>query len=412
MNGMEGLLVLVAALLGELLLVPLIGAIVLLLEVGGLTVGGVLEVVGWRRRRATPTTPRIGGRVRRFALVAIVIPLTGLLLAQFLMFEPLVRWAVSRQDAVTIDFRSAHGNLFTGHVVLDGVTIVRDDPENGSIDLAIGRLDVDVALLGALSSTMPIDRLSLAGITGSYARDLDLRAPRRAFAAEVLELTDVDVLVVLERGERRFEFQLAIDDWRSEPFRSRHAVFDALVRSNGSGRLATRPFSVTSRAVDRDGASGRETEWLVDALPLPVLAGWFGGPMSVLTGGTANIAVRDRWVLGNANHIHSQWDVVLHDVAAEVPDGLGRVSSLVARPLVLWLAAQDDEIPLSFSFELDEGEFTWDATSGTKGLWGSAARGLMRALAEKAGIEPGKLAEATAKGAEWVQGWWRRRRGK
>ena len=378
---MDGLLILITSILGPVLAATLIACAATALEILMLVVEFILELVMLRRRR-TERRPLVSLRiVRRILLVLLALGALTLLALQTVLFDPMVRWSAARKPDTRVEFRTASGNIFTGNIVLEDVTIERDDPARGSLDLKIARLEVDIGVLSALSSPVPIERMVAQGVRGSYTRDLDLRKPKKHYLVEELEVRDVEIDIKLEFRDRAQAFPLTIDTWRCAPYRTNKAWFDVLLRSHGTGKFAGRPVTIESSEEARE----RETRWRIDALPLATFAKWIGGPLRLFTGGNVDIEIVDRWQRGAADRIHSSWSFSFREIEAAVPDQLNPTMHLLVAPIVQWISKRPREFDLEFDLNLDENDFSVSAGNRSESLRAAAAAALLHALAKKAG---------------------------
>jgi hypothetical protein len=251
----EALLLVVA----ELMAVPLLVAAALLFELAGVALIGLgtlllgrrarpSRLVRWWRRGVWTLTGVLG-----FLLLALVF-------IDLALYEPGLRLLldqVERSSGVDLCFERARGNIFTGEVHLEGVTIRHHDAA-ADVDLAIDRLDIDIAMLRLFEAQVPITELTLHGVRGTLVRE-GARATRRHGRGFVIEHLVVDGLAV-EFEDRASApvrvLPVAIDHLETAPLRSDAALVDLLCHTSARGRARGLAFTADPRA------------WRVSNIPL------------------------------------------------------------------------------------------------------------------------------------------------
>jgi hypothetical protein len=239
----EALLIVVA----ELMAVPLLVAAALLFELVGAAVLGAGHVVLWRGRER-PTRLLRWWRRAVWTLTGVLgFVLTALVFVDLVLYEPGLRLLldqVERTSGVDVCFERARGNLFTGHVHLEGVTIRH---RNGAdLALSISRLDIDIAMLRLFEPEVPITLLELQGVRGSIVRN---RAPGfgapgggRGFVIERLVVDDLAVEFDDLAGAPTRVLPLALEHLEIAPLRSEYALVDLLCHTRARGRARGNGF--------------------------------------------------------------------------------------------------------------------------------------------------------------------------
>jgi hypothetical protein len=142
-----------------------------------------------------------------------------------------------------------------------------------------------------------------------------------------------------------------------------------------------------------------ESHFHVDDLPVTVLADFVGGPMRLLTGGTADVDVRDRWQTGSDEPIDLHWRLVLRDLSARAPADLDPLWSRLVPRLVDWIGKHGEEVPLDFHVRMEGGKIDWSSSEAARQLGHALWSAMARELADRAGIDTEAI-EAMGKAAK------------
>jgi hypothetical protein len=177
---------------------------------------------------------------------------------------------------------------------------------------------------------------------------------------------------------------VTIEKLTANPLRSRWAIFDVLFRTNASGTIAGRPFNLTTTGDDL----GRSTTWTANDLPVALLANYIGGPFTLLSDGTCDVRVTDHWQMSQDQRmIVMDWSLILNHVTAAVPESTSKTMALLAKPVVAFINAKGDRVPLSFTVTIDEDRFDNTASAEAAGLWTVVNDSLAATFGKKLGIE-------------------------
>ncbi len=364
-------------------------------------------------------------------LTIVVLSLTGLLVIVLSVInvwflDDVARYLLRQQQqrtAIIITAEHISGNLFTGRFRADGVAVQRRDHPAGLIDLTIANVETHIAVWRVLGNPREIESLSVTQVRGRFERgvaetrpehkprtigirrveitvaqdgvsiDTGKRRARRTFRINALEVRDVDIVYADHTRTTPLKVPVTLTVLTAKPLRSDWAVFDVLFRSNAVGSIAGSPFTIATSGDDR----GRETRWHVDALPVAVLAGQIGGPFTLLSEGTADVHVVDRWQRSDDDRlIVMDWSLVLHDVQAVLPESPSPLMKVLGGPAVAFINGQSASIPLAFQVAIDEQRFHGAASAEAAGLWQVIADSAVTTLGEKLGIAPEALRAAGA----------------
>lgn len=405
---MEGLVILLAELLAAPLAAALLAIVDLLLGLLGL---GGEWLVRTRARTAKPPSALLRGT--RLVLLGVAT-LFGLacLVTQLFFFEPVARAVLSRveqRSGIEVTFARASGNFFVGRVRLEDARIARTEHPTSVFDVRAAVLEVDVALLSALSSTGRFERVLVEHASGTFERRALPTAEPPTFAVDDLELRDVTLAAIDRTRADAPSLPIVIHALRAQPFRSRWAPFDVLFRADAELEIAGAPVRIAT-----DGNhTARRTNWSAKALPVAVAGAWIGGPLAWLEAGTLDVDVRDRWSLDERVVIDMDWRLDLHDVRAAVSDDAPELIATVARPIVAFINSHVDHLPLHFELRIDEADFDGKASLAAAGLWDAIATGVTHAVAERAGLPETAVHDLGTRGLHWFKTQLdRRRRGK
>ena len=315
--------------------------------------------------------------------------------------DDVARWLLDRQrerSGIVITAGTIEGNLFTGRFQATGVSVERMDHPAGLIDLSVRRVEADISIWRVFRTPLEVRSLTVEGIHGRFERGIPGQAPvtkkkkqeakepkqKRPFVITSLAITNLDVAYADHTRKRPLAVPVVIQHLTANPLRSQWAVFDVLFRANATGTIAKRPFHLSTSG----DHLGRETTWHVNGLPVEILAEQIGGPFALLTGGTCDVDVTDRWRLSGTDRvIVMDWSVVLKEVKAEVPEDTSTLMALLAKPAIAFINAKADRVPLSFRVELDENRFDGAASAEAAGLWQVVADSAAATLAELLGLD-------------------------
>ncbi len=387
---------LIVILLGELLFAPFIAALILVLELVALAIGGVLDLIGSRvtspdmEPQPPARMPRRWSKILLVSAAGLALGTFGTLLALDLFcFAGTTRWVLDRVEKATgiqIAYDSASGSLFGGRLSLDGVAIKKSDGPRTRCDLTVKNAEVQFSIWTLLDSTIRIDSLELRELHGSFTRLESNAMPqgrrgRKAFRIQKLAIEDLDVEVNdRTKGDKDKDcdktYRVNAPTWRSEPLRSRWLPFDILFHTNCVGTLADADFEIRGHPVE----AGRETRWKATNLPAWYLARELSGPFGLIQEGMVDIEVDDLWRHDEVTGIDSHWRLVFHGVRAEVPEDLPLKERLWHKAWVSALNKLGGGVPLEFRLTFDGSRLTTHASPGARAAWEEVGGALVKRL--------------------------------
>lgn len=350
---MEALLLVVA----ELMAIPLLVAAALLFELAGLALIGLGSLaVG---RRARPSALVRWWRRGVWTLTGVLgFLLAALIFIDLALYEPGLRLLldqVERSSGVDLCFERARGNIFTGEVHLEGVTLRHHDAA-ADVDLVIDRLDIDIAMLRLFEERVPITELTLRGVRGTLVRGGARATTRRHGRGFVIEHLAVDGLAVEFEDRSNAPIRvlpMAIDHLEIAPLRSDAALVDLLCHTSARGRARGNTF------VARPGT------WSVDDIPLGLGDSARLGTMGKwLRGGQLDVTLR--CLDENADPLALGVDVGLTGFQVAPPADTGRRA--LAQKIAAAVARLGPRLELHLRLEIDRGRLVGVASASEIGL--------------------------------------------
>ena len=381
----------------------LLGGAVLFLESFCALAGHATLAISWKRWR----------RVRLTFLVLASLAVLAALLLNTVLFEPALRWNLSRWKAKTgidVAFQSATGNWLTGRAEFKNLTVRRAGDARTQFDLAAAVARVDVRMTSLLGREVSFESVEIAGLRGTFERPAPPgERPRgREFTVDRLVISEASVLF-RDRpvDEKPAEMKLTLERLECAPIRRRFAVFDALFRSNAKGTIDGAPFTVRSEG----GPGGRSTFWHAENLPLRFLADYAGGGFAWFRSGRADFDVTDSWKDGEGREIDSHWKLHLKAPVAEVPATLTGWRRPIATAVAAFVNRHPVNLPLEFDLKINRDEFDGAVSLEASGLLAAAGGAVAKRLAELAELPAETIKELGRKGLEALKealGRWRR----
>lgn len=325
-----------------------------------------------KRRRA---------RCRKIALwtgsigaATFVLIFAAIFAANAFFFQPTLRLALAYvrwKTEIAVDFDHASGNLWTGHVRLEGVTVRRTDHPTCRFDLEAERIEIDLsywslyAPQGWFNATV-FETVEIEKLHGKWDQFDAAKAPaliqepeepkkggrkRKNFRIDRLEMSEVS-LDYTDHGREGepLQVELVIEHLESKPLRSYLALFDVLFRSNLHGSVD----GIAYRFEKREG----ETLWTCNDLPVAVLAAYFGKPFDWFEKGEVDISVENRWKDG----ITMNWSLVFRDFHVRAPAGTDAKTKMSLAPLLFFMNRHAEHLPLEFDLKLKKDDNRFDSS--------------------------------------------------
>jgi hypothetical protein len=419
---------LLAILLGEFLLAPLvtaftivvngaISAFSLLLEmIFGLSIASV--------KNKTPETKpkKIAGNsnspayqkniftiARWSARISGIICLLVLLivtLANILFFNSTVKFAakqVSKKTGATFDFDSADGNIFTGKIHFKNIRAEKIDSEKSDFRLSAKEALLDIEIFSLLSKPIVVEKLLIDGVKGEIikkpshevdsksgkqiSKDKKLRT-RTNYEVKALQLTNIDL--TLKKTDKP-ELKLLLSKIGSKPFRSQYAVFDTFFRSNIQGSLNGHNINISTE----ETPGGRKSKWRLNDFPVEVLNHYIEkAPFSWFKTGTIDIHVDDEWKNSDHAEIEMDWNLHLKGVFVEPPQNASALSRYLGSNIVKYINAKGGDVDFKFAMVMNENQFETSSSLDAAGMWDT----LLTSMGENVSSLSGKNKETLKEG--------------
>ncbi len=384
----------------------------------------ITAVDSFGKKSPLPPKPKPSGkRWTRWILIGsasiTAMMFVALLVINQWFLSDLAHWLLERQrerSGISITAKTIDGNLFTGQFAASGIVVKREHHPAGLIDLSVDQVTISMPVWRVFAAVITVDAITVDGVHGKFERGIAGQAPaikqkddavisiaddgggekisvtvknekkkRREFQVTALVISKVDVIYTDHTRKHPLSVPVTIEKLTANPLRSRWAIFDSLFRTNANGTIAGRPFNLTTTGDDL----GRSTTWTADDLPVALLASQIGGPFTLLSDGTCDVRVTDHWHMSHDQRmIVMDWSLVLNHVTAAVPESTSKTMALLEKPLVAFINAKGDQLPLSFTVTIDENRFEGTASAEAAGLWKIVSDSLAATFGKKLGIEP------------------------
>jgi hypothetical protein len=428
---MEALVILLA----EFLSGPLIALVALLAEVVLFLLSFLLDLALWLffRKRGTPTGVKEGERqeparrsniprrMRTIALAGFALSLGGLLLVNFVFFEPTARWVlaqVAKRTHTELDFKAVSGNIFSGTIIFEDLHARRSSETRSSFDLTARRLHADIDPWTLVFRPILFQSLAVETVSGTL-RQPEKRKPaggktvssddekikaRRTFHVQDLTLKDVNIM--LSKGDNAL-VAVSLTSVSSAPFRSNYALFDTLFRSNLTGKIDGRDISISTQQSD----GGRLTQWRMPDLQAATVSRFVTRPpVGWLRDGTLNVSVDDRWRLGIGADIDMDWNVQMQNVRAEAGEEAGLMEKTFALPVTGYINSKNGNVDLRFKLVINENKFENMSSLDASFLWDVFLQSMTKAIGIGTSDKPEAIRQGVDKAIEGFKGFIDKRR--
>ncbi|MCP5049850.1 MAG: hypothetical protein GY940_21960 [bacterium] len=393
---MEALIIVI----GELVLGALIIAVFVMVElVVTLITGGLSRIKTFKKPKWLRRLTVILTGVFAFIFLGIVI-------IQLFFFEPAVQWALGQVEArkgIRVTFDSAEGSLFSGTLRMKGVKLERGNHSRSQFDLEARDVSLDIDMTALLVFRTRLEDLRVSGLRGEFRRVGGSKRlkPLKSFVIENFVLDDMRLRITRGAGEGNpVTTNLEISRLESAVFRSKLSIYDLLFRSEGRGILQDSSFLIERTGVSRAGSG--ESRWYVEAFPLELMGAYMGGPMALISEGSIELEVKNRWQGGDKPGVEMDWDLVIRNVKARVPDNYspGGIIGKMAAPVAAFINRHSKEFELRFRLEFEEEAFRHVDSLDGAGVWKAARKAVAKELLRQAVINKDRLKDLGKKGIQ------------
>jgi hypothetical protein len=342
-------------------------------------------------------------------LVAIILMVV---LINYFFLDSAVKYVldnVKERSGVSVEYKVANGNLFTGRFELLGIVAKREKHDQLTFDLVANTLIIDLDLLSSAFGHAELEYLEIKDSSGKVERlhKSDKLKAKKPFNVEFLLIENLDIDYIdhtSDRGVQKYKFE--VQDLSSKPFRSTHALFDVFFRSNMQGAINGYPFTIKTE-VQKDG---RITQWRANDLPVQIAGDFIGGPLKWLKSGKLDIHVDDAWAVGNNVDINMDWKFIFKGVNAEAPDHLNGMVGTLSNGAVNYLNSRPDPSEVSFRLVVNENQFEGATSLEAAGMWKAVTKSLLNKITAGSKEKQQAIKENVKKGFDKFKGFIDKRR--
>ncbi len=349
-------------------------------------------------------------RVAIVSGIALVCTVGFVLILNTFFFEPTARMlinAAATKAGATVTFNQADGNLFTGRIELQDVTIIRQQHSTTNVDLHADTLILDLNLTAMAWGKKNVEFAEANNLTGTVDRvGAGPKQPwfsRPNIVIDELLINDVDITFNDHTRNNPVTLDLLIDHWRSEPIYSRWFVFNMLFHTNARGSINGANFELDSNHSPTQG----QANWAFRKVPADLAGLVIGGPLTLLDAGEVDIDIKNRW--GTNSRLVMDWAFTLRDPHATTPSHLTGSMKKLADTTVTFINKQEEDIKLAFTLDHDQNDFKGTASVQATGLVKNVAESLVEELKKSAVAAMAGGAEKVQEGADKVKSYFKER---
>lgn len=373
---------------GELVFAILAPFVILVVDLIGSVLGLTISF-GTGRKAQSVVTSRAARIVALVTIGLAVLILSAVWVVNSFYFDYAVRHVfgmTEERSGITTNCEQIEGSLFAGRVNLRSCTVRRLSHPASTFDLSSDEVVMDLRITSLLG-TADIDVARVTGLEGWVASDRSMIGqddstepvdkPRRAFVIGELDVSDINItLSGINPDGNPFELPVEIGQIKSQPLRSRLALFDILFRSNASGSIVGAPFEISTSSVQ----DGRKTTWRAEQVPVASFGALTGGPLSWFSSGYVDVHVDDHWQRGDSLDIDMDWRLEFAEVEVSAPPGTGALARIASEPLTNYVNGMDGQFPLEFQMVVNESQFEFKSSLAAAGLWSALGESVNKVL--------------------------------
>lgn len=249
------------------------------------------------------------GLVLLFGLLAIFV-----LAFNSFGVEPTLRMVLGRiQDrtGTQVRFASASGNLITGSLAVNGVTLERKVEGRNAFALEVSHLTADVSVLRLADPAWQLDRLHMLGVKGDFEvverkEGGGAIAGGRVFEAREVLVSNAELTFVNRRDvPEGVTTSVEVEKLEVAEYRSDWSLYDLLFRSTLAGKVDGQPFTFT-----RQQAEGKQlVTWHMQSLQLAKWSRGWATQGAFALAGAAEVTAVHSWPLENPYTIQQHWKI-------------------------------------------------------------------------------------------------------
>lgn len=364
--------------------------------------------------------------VLRSLTVLGVMSTAALIAAEHFGSAPLLRWSLSKlqaQSGIQFTFEEATGGPLSGQFVLHKVRVQRANDPHSNFDLNASEITLRFSMWKLIRAQIAFDELRIEQVTGAYQRVGKFESPGAAEKAPRTKSTEKTKENTAEQAGqasknvliRRFQvknatidyqdsvvegepiqFVLAIKSLTCAPFRTEHAPFDIVFRSEVEGTLDQHPIRIASKKV----SNGKQTEWQATGIPVKFARAYLGGPFRWLTAGECDLQVKQTVLDNPRAPVIVETRMGLRNIRAGAPPNVKPAVAIAAQLLISQIKRFPKEKAITFKLRLDPDKFDLTQTEDVDRLWQQFREAAIAALIQSTGLKSG---DGTPEGDQKVQ---------
>ena len=345
-----------------------------------------------------------------------------ILIINFFFFETAIGIVLDRIESrtgITVTFDSAEGSLFTGKLLMKGVTLKREKHPHRRFDLKVKEVSMDMDMTSLMIFRMRLEEAGITGLKGVVRRvgeeNVSKRRKRRKnFVIEKLVLKDADLDIFVSESvdddgtENRSSTVLYVERLESSAFHSRTSVYDFLFRSHGKGILKDSSFLIEK--YDSVLGNAGQSRWYVESFPVELLAAYIGGPMVFIVDGGMELEVKNYWWTDGKPGVRMDWNLTIRNIKAKLPEDYspdGLVGRL-AGPVVAYINDHPGELNFQFRLDFEEEAFRDVESLEEAGVWKAVRKMIVRQLLKAVTSGRKMIENLGKKGYENLKDLWNR----
>ncbi|EFA81839.1 hypothetical protein PPL_05071 [Heterostelium album PN500] len=334
---------------------------------------------------------------------------------------------LTTNTGINITFEHARGELKTGYIRLENVTVSRNpraDEHLSSIQLSIKQIDIKLSILWLLEGKGIIQECLVSGVRGIidrrseglYLNYADMIYPRKKkalgdFVFDRLEVKDLLITYHMPDKTHR-PLSISVFSMESDKFRKQWILYDLLSSKNIVGKFDGSLFTYTipqHQTADTNASKFEQRELKLDGVNIDILSRNATGPLGWIKEGTFDIQlnlllpkVKEGEILESESHtvdygiipidkdplknLHLTFSVQLNHLFSVAPlytPELSYLSNALAHPIVAYINSHSKHIPLQFNFSMNLRQYNGAWTLSQASFWELLSDSVGRELANK-----------------------------
>ncbi|MDO5581520.1 MAG: hypothetical protein Q4G69_10305 [Planctomycetia bacterium] len=319
------------------------------------------------RKESVKTAPRTAPKRRlhkiavwgsSICLLIFLVPIAVFIFANSFFVSSAARMLlvpIEKKTGYEIRFEKAKGDLFSGKIELDTVSVVRKDHLVSQVDLKIKEVMVDISWSDLKEKRLVFEKVDLDHITGRWEQIAkpDKLKPRRDYLIHDLDLSDVQIdFEDRSNAIHPFDLKLRINSAQVHSMRSDWAIYDFLSRSNVLGTVNEIPFQIVS-------TSG-ENQCRMSDIPADGIFAFTGNLLNYVDTGKLDVQIIQKPL--PEGKIDMEWSLLLRDYSVRIPDSGNSKIRIALIPLQVFMKEKAKDLPLNFHFRLEEKIFRYSSS--------------------------------------------------